>query len=88
MTAKTERLNMRISPASLAKLRTAASLREQDLTSFVLSSALNLADQVILSENLVELSKGEYQQLRRIVESTDIPAALAELFAVRSDNEG
>jgi uncharacterized protein (DUF1778 family) len=87
MTTKTERLNMRISPTSLAKLRTAASLREQDLTSFVLSSALDLADQVILSENLVELSKGEYQQLRRIVESENISAALAELFAIKNDSE-
>lgn len=46
----TARLGMRLTPAALAKLREAAILRQQDLTSFVLGSALDRASEILALE--------------------------------------
>ncbi len=47
---RTARLSMRLTPDALAKLREAAILRQQDLTSFVLGSALDRASEIIALE--------------------------------------
>lgn len=88
MTTKTERLNMRISASALQKLRLASGLREQDLTSFVLGSALDQADRVLLSEKLVDLTEQEFAKLERIIADPTPSAALIELMKTNSDTPG
>ena len=47
---RTARLCVRLSPAALTRLREAAELRQQDLTSFVLGAALEHANAVVAGE--------------------------------------
>ena len=47
---RTARLGLRLSPAALARLRDAAILRQQDLSSFVLGVALDRASEIIALE--------------------------------------
>jgi uncharacterized protein (DUF1778 family) len=80
MTTKSERLNMRISASALQKLKLASGLREQDLTSFVLGSALQQADRVILSERLVGITEAEFEKLEHIIANENPTDALVELM--------
>lgn len=77
---------MRISPEALQKLRLASDLRQQDLTSFVLGSAINEANQVILKERLVTLTEEEFTRLERIVEAEVPNESLVELMSASPRN--
>jgi hypothetical protein len=66
---RTARLCVRISPESLARLREAADLRAQDVTSFVLWTALDRAAEIIALERRTQprIAAPELPELEPIV---------------------
>lgn len=72
---KTERVNLRISSVALQELRDAAVYQGQDLTSFVLSAALNKARTIAIAKSFLTLQTTEHielteEVLKRWVEMT------------------
>ena len=87
--ARSERINMRIATDSLNTLREAADYQQQDLSAFVLGSALERARNVLIEERLLRLTPHEVNQIERAL---DAPASaskpLADLIAsVRESSE-
>jgi uncharacterized protein (DUF1778 family) len=79
---KAEKINMRISRDALKQLREAASLNQQDLTSFVLGAALAQARKVMIEHKTLELSEDEWQNLQAILEDeTPLAPEIAARFA-------
>jgi uncharacterized protein (DUF1778 family) len=60
---KAERLNLRVSRDADRLIREAAMLSGQDLTSFVISAALDRARAVIAEDSIVRLSSADAQGL-------------------------
>lgn len=52
---RTAHVHMRAQPSTVARLREAARLREQDLTSFVLGAALDRATEIVAQERRTRL---------------------------------
>ena len=79
---KAEKINMRISRDALKQLREAASLNQQDLTSFVLGAALAQARKVMIERKTLELSEDEWQNLQAILEDgTPLAPEIATRYA-------
>ena len=74
MTTKTERLNLRCSPDTLALLREAAEAQGQDLTSFVLGSSLDRARSVLAEERVLRLSPAAVAQLEAALDAAPQPS--------------
>lgn len=81
MNAKSERLNLRCSPETVATLREAAEVQGQDLTSFVVGAALDRARSVLTEDRVLRLSPEEVLQLENALDAdpTVVPQ-LARLF--------
>ncbi|MFM6840955.1 MAG: DUF1778 domain-containing protein [Candidatus Planktophila sp.] len=83
--AKSERLNIRIQPARLAKLERAAALRNQSLSEFLLASAAAAAEDAILDQKVFEISQADFMKLEKVLAA---PAkknqGLADLLASKS----
>ena len=76
------RINMRVSPEALVQLKEAARLQGQDLTAFVLGSAVSSARQVLLEDRVLRLSPADAQLLERALESDAPPSQrLVDAFA-------
>jgi uncharacterized protein (DUF1778 family) len=73
MSVKTERVNLRCSTAMLSTLRQAAELQGQDLTSFVMSAAIDRAREVLTEDRILRLDPVDVIQLERAL---DAPAAV------------
>ena len=73
MTAKSERLNLRCSTEALELLREAASLQNQDLTSFVLGASIDRARTVLTADRALKLTPAEILQLERALDVDEIP---------------
>lgn len=89
MSAKSERLNLRCSPETVATLREAAEAQGQDLTSFVMGAALDRARSVLAEDRILRLAPDEVLQLEQALdaEPTVLPQ-LARLFgSVRERQE-
>ena len=83
-----ERLNMRLSTSAKADLSLAAELAGQDVTSFVLDSALTRARQVLLENAVIRLSKEDFDYLGEAIDAPAEPSvALRELFQRASGRE-
>lgn len=67
------RINMRVSPDALEQIRAAARLQGQDLTAFVLGSAMSSARQVLLEDRVLKLSPADALMLENALESDDAP---------------
>lgn len=81
-------LNMRLSTTAKSDLSLAAELAGQDVTSFVLDSALTRARQVLLENAVIRLSKEGFDHLREAIDSPAEPSeALRGLFRRVEDNE-
>ena len=80
MTAKTDRLNLRCSAATLATLREAAAAQDQDLTSFILGAALDRARSVLAEERVLRLDPHEVLQLERALDAE--PQVIPQLAAL------
>jgi uncharacterized protein (DUF1778 family) len=82
---KDQRLNLRISEQANRELRRAATLNQQDLTSFILGAALEKARSIFTSELAVTLSPQEFQTLERILRTDTAPTS--DLIDLMNQNE-
>lgn len=78
--AKSARVNLRLSPEALEMIRAAASVQEQDLTSFVLGAAMERARAVLAEDRILQLTSREVSQLERALDSE--PEAIPQLRAM------
>ena len=79
--ARDGRLNMRLTSVAKADLSLGAELSGQDLTSFVLDSALSRARTLILENAAIRLSRGDVDLLRSAINAPDVTSeALKSLF--------
>ena len=68
-----QRMNLRVKPDQKARLLRAASLRNTDLTDFVLRLALREADAVIEEAERVDLSSRDYSRVMDLLENPPAP---------------
>lgn len=84
---KNERINLRVSHASLQTVREAAALQGQDLTSFVMGAALDRARNVLAEDLLLRLTPREVAQLEESLHSEPrVIPQLAEMWARYGDD--
>lgn len=83
--AKSERLNLRIQPARLAKLERAATLRNQSLSEFLLASAADAAEDAILDQRVFDISRADFMKFEKILAApAQRSQGLADLVARKS----
>ena len=82
---KSARINMRISEDALERLRLAAKLRQQDLTSFVLGAAIEKSSDLLLKERLASLNKKEIAKLNALIEPTQKPKLVKQVLRQEQD---
>jgi uncharacterized protein (DUF1778 family) len=70
--AKSARINLRLSLEALDTIRAAASVQQQDLTSFVLGAAMERARAVIAEDRLLRLTPHEVNQLERALDAEPV----------------
>ena len=68
-----ERLDIRLKASEKAVLARAAALRHQDLTGFILNSALPKAEEVIRDAEQVQLSKRDSVHVLNLLENPPSP---------------
>lgn len=59
------RINMRISTKNHEEIKAAAQLAEQDLTTFMVTAALEKAERIVAESNIFKLTAVEYVALER-----------------------
>ena len=69
------RMNLRVSPEAKARLSRAAALRETDLTSFVMQSALREAEAVIATAEALKASERDFSRVLDLLENPPRPNA-------------
>jgi uncharacterized protein (DUF1778 family) len=67
--AKSERINVRLSADALDTIRAAASVQQQDLTSFVLGAVMERARAVLAEDRILRLTPHEVLQLEKALDS-------------------
>lgn len=77
---RSARLNMRIAPDALATLREAAAAQQQDVTSFVLGSAMERARIVLMEQRVMVLTAREVAQVEEALARE--PRVIPELAAL------
>jgi uncharacterized protein (DUF1778 family) len=87
--AKSARINLRLSPDALETIRAAASVQQQDLTSFVLGAAMERARAVVAEDRILRLTPREVNQLERALDSEPevIPQLQAFIRRVTANRE-
>jgi uncharacterized protein (DUF1778 family) len=87
--AKSARINLRLNPESLETIRAAATVQQQDLTSFVLGAAMERARLVLAEDRLLRLTSHEINQLERALDADPevIPQLRALIRRINEDNE-
>lgn len=82
MSTTQARINMRVSLDVLEQIREAARLQGQDLTAFVLGSAMSSARQVLLEDRVMKLSPADALLVEQALESDAPPSQrLIDAFA-------
>ena len=77
---RSARLNMRISPEALELLKAAAVKQEQDLSAFVLGTAMERARAILLEDHVLRLSPHAVLQFEKALdEDAAVVPQLAEL---------
>ena len=84
--AKSARINLRLSPEALETVRAAASVQQQDLTSFVLGAAMERARAVLAEDWILRLTPHELNQLERALDSD--PQVVPQLRALIRRSSG
>ncbi|MEY5023214.1 MAG: hypothetical protein RL569_127 [Actinomycetota bacterium] len=75
------RINMRISTKNHEEIKAAAQLAEQDLTTFMVTAALEKAERVVAESNIFKLTAVEYLALERaLAEPSPVNPRLRELL--------
>jgi uncharacterized protein (DUF1778 family) len=87
--AKSARINLRLSPESLEAIRAAASVQQQDLTSFVLGAAMERARAVLAEDRILRLTPHEVNQLERALDAEPevVPQLRAFIRRITEDRE-
>jgi len=87
--AKSTRINLRLSPESLETIRAAASVQQQDLTSFVLGASMERARAVLAEDRILRLTPLEVNQLERALDSDPevVPQLRAFIQQISADRE-
>lgn len=87
--AKSARINLRLSPDALEAIRGAASVQQQDLTSFVLGAVMERTRAVLAEDRILRLTPHEVNQLERELDSEPevIPQLKALLQRVGEDRD-
>jgi uncharacterized protein (DUF1778 family) len=67
--AKSERINVRLTPDALETIRAAADVQQQDLTSFVLGAVMERARAVLAEDRILRLTPVEVNQLEKALDS-------------------
>ena len=62
-TERSARLHMRIAPEALETIRAAATVQQQDVTSFVLGAAMERARGVLVEDRVLRLTPAEVAQI-------------------------
>lgn len=85
--ARSERLNMRLSPDALATIREAAAVQQQDVSAFVLGAAMEHAREMLLRDRVLQLTPRELDQVDSALdaEPSVVPELAALIAAVRRD---
>ncbi|GII97840.1 uncharacterized protein (DUF1778 family) [Sediminihabitans luteus] len=85
--ARSERLNMRVSPEALATIREAAAAQQQDVSAFVLGAAMEHAREVLLRDRVIRLTPRELDQVDAALDGEPqvIPEIAALIAAVRRE---
>lgn len=88
--ARSEKVDLRISPAAKHTLREAAALRHKSVSEFVLESALERAEQVLSAQTTVRLGTEEWKEFLRALDAPPSPASprLEALMTTPSVFEG
>lgn len=88
--AKSARINLRLSPEALETVRAAASVQQQDLTSFVLGAAMERARAILAEDRILRLTPHEVNQLERALDSEPevVPQLRALMRRLNGDREG
>jgi uncharacterized protein (DUF1778 family) len=82
MTTAQARINMRVSSDALEQIREAARLQGQDLTAFVLGSAMSTARHVLLEDRVLKLSPADALLVENALDSDEpAPQRLVAAFA-------
>lgn len=78
---RSARLNMRISPEALDLLKDAAAKQEQDLSAFVLGTAMERARSILLEDQVLRLSPHAVLQLEKALDDeASVVPQLTELI--------
>jgi len=87
--SKSARINLRLSPESHETIRAAASVQQQDLTSFVLGAAMERARAVLAEDRILRLTPHEVNQLERALDSEPevVPQLRALIRRISVDRE-
>jgi uncharacterized protein (DUF1778 family) len=87
--AKSARINLRLSPEALETVRAAATVQQQDLTSFVLGAAMERARAVLAEDRVLRLTPHEVNQLERALDAEPevIPQLMALMRRFSSDSQ-
>lgn len=80
MSNKTERINLRCSPENARILREAAEVQGQDLTSFMVGTAIDRARQILTEHHALFLSPEDVRLLEDALADDSPSAELAALF--------
>lgn len=85
--ARSERLNMRLSPDALATIREAAAAQQQDVSAFVLGAAMEHAREVLLRDRVLQLTPRELDHVDSALDAEPrvVPELAALIAAVRRD---
>ncbi len=79
---RTSRLNMRIAPETLETLRAAAASLHQDVSSFVLGTAVEKAREVLKDESVMYVSQKDWDFMQDLLTNENaVPQGLIDLFA-------
>lgn len=79
--ARTSRLNMRIAPETLETLRAAAASLHQDVSSFVLGTAVEKAREVLKHDSVMYVSKDEWNSIEQFLANDEpAPQGLVDFF--------
>jgi uncharacterized protein (DUF1778 family) len=69
------RINMRISSKKHEEIRAAAQLAEQDVTSFMIDAAMEKAERLLASSNVIKITAVEALGIERLLKENPAPNA-------------
>ena len=80
--ARTEKLDLRLSPEAKLKLRAAADVRSTSVSQFVLDSALTAADEALLEQRRIVLGAKDWEAFLKALDEPPKPnERLKRLFS-------